>query len=203
MIGGQTAVVDTLTERRRLTQAGLALFLTDSFPFPAPEAAAGGGTAAGGGGHYFMRARDTAATGGARHGVLGQLKHGYFEASPNHDAVAWRVVNDSLAEEIMSTIDALGERIRPHTFVLPNTDAGGGVGYVLVTTCHLFVVRAGQGGPCGGSRHSLCPCCVLSDARCSYDDMLCGDGKTCGGIFAYGQWVNGGVPAPRPPPCKT
>lgn len=26
-----------------------------------------------------------------------------------------------------------------------------------------------------------------------YDDMACGDGPTCGGIFNYGTWVNGGV----------
>jgi hypothetical protein len=26
-----------------------------------------------------------------------------------------------------------------------------------------------------------------------YDDMACGDGKKCGGIFNFGTWVNGGV----------
>ena len=51
------------------------------------------------------------------------------KASPNHDAVAWRVVDDELAEDIMATIDTLGVKIRPNTFILPNTDAGGGVGY--------------------------------------------------------------------------
>jgi hypothetical protein len=49
------------------------------------------------------------------------------QASPNHDAVAWRVVDDVLAEEIMQTIDDLDKEIRPNTFILPNTDAGGGV----------------------------------------------------------------------------
>ena len=68
--------------------------------------------------------------------------------------MAFRIVDDVLAEEFMSVIDSLGEKIRPNTFILPNTDAGGGVGY---------------------------------------DDMLCGSGKTCGGIFEYGTWVNGGV----------
>jgi hypothetical protein len=29
----------------------------------------------------------------------------------------------------MQTIDDLGSKIRPNTFILPNTDAGGGVGY--------------------------------------------------------------------------
>lgn len=32
------------------------------------------------------------------------LIESYFEASPNHDAVAWRIVNDTLAEEIMVCI---------------------------------------------------------------------------------------------------
>ena len=45
---------------------------------------------------------------GVLHGKLGQKKHGYFEASPNHDAVAWRIVDDDLAEDIMQTIDSLG-----------------------------------------------------------------------------------------------
>eukprot|EP00750_Incisomonas_marina_P009196 INCI15842.4.p1 GENE.INCI15842.4~~INCI15842.4.p1 ORF type:complete len:1009 (+),score=144.97 INCI15842.4:571-3597(+) len=79
--------------------------------------------------HYFVRSIDPESSGGARHGVLGAQQFGYFEASPNHDAVAWRVVNDSLAEEIMGTIDGLGSALRPYTFILPNTDAGGGGGY--------------------------------------------------------------------------
>jgi hypothetical protein len=99
-------------------------------------------------GRYLVRSKDPAT--GLRHGVLGQSKHGYFEASPSHDAVALRVVDDVLAEEIMSVIDSLGAAIRPNVFILPNTDAGGGVGY---------------------------------------DDMLCGTGKTCGGIWEYGTWV--------------
>ena len=38
-------------------------------------------------GDYFVRSVDP---NGTLHGVLGQAKHGYFEASPNHDAVALR-----------------------------------------------------------------------------------------------------------------
>jgi len=74
--------------------------------------------------HYFVRSIDPESSGGARHGVIGATQFGYFEASPNHDAVAWGIVNDSLAEEIMRTIDQLGDAIRPHDFILPNTDAG-------------------------------------------------------------------------------
>lgn len=99
-------------------------------------------------GRYFVRSKDPIT--GLRHGVIGQAVHGYFEASPAHDAVALRVIDDVLAEEIMSVIDSLGPKIRPNVFILPNTDAGGGVGY---------------------------------------DDMLCGTGKTCGGIWEFGTWV--------------
>ena len=61
--------------------------------------------------------------------MLGASQFGYFSASANHDAVAWRVVNDSLAESIMSVFDHLDKAIRPEVFVIPNTDAGGGGGY--------------------------------------------------------------------------
>lgn len=144
---GDDAVAATLEARRDLASQGLGSFLVAN--------SSGAET-----NHYFVRSVDPSTSGGALHGVIGQERFGYFEASPNHDAVAWRVVNDSIAEQIMSVIDALGDELRPNTFILPNTDAGGGVGY---------------------------------------DDMLCGDGsaycdgKTRGGIFGYGTWVNGGV----------
>ena len=41
---------------------------------------------------------------------------------------AFRVVDDALAEKIMAVTDALGAKLRPNVFVIPNTDAGGGVG---------------------------------------------------------------------------
>ena len=128
---GGTNYLPAWAERRTLTINGLALLRDPTH-------------------NYFARSRDPD---GTLHGVLGQSKHGYFEASPNHDAIALRVVDAAEAEKIMVTTDTLGAKIRPHTFMIPNTDAGGGVGY---------------------------------------DDMLCGTGKQCGGIFAYGVWVNGG-----------
>ena len=169
----------------------------------------------------------------------------YFEASPNHDAVALRVVGDAEAETIMAQIDALGAKIRPNTFILPNTDAGDGVGWVLKTCLRPRCVApptrmptrtraqslwaegvrlAAPGvasldvvlGPTDGAeaqallsslpprarrarraptrRPMPCravPCRAMGGRR--YDDMLCGTGKTCGGIFSYGTWVNGGV----------
>jgi hypothetical protein len=109
-------------------------------------------------GAYFVRSLDP---NGTMHGVVGQNRHGYFEASPNHDAVAFRIVDDTKAASIFATIDKLGEQLRPNVFMLPNTDTKGRM----------------PGDP---------------DAV-GYDDMACGDGKTCGGIFEWGTWVNGGV----------
>jgi hypothetical protein len=108
---------------------------------------------------YFVRSVDP---NGTLHGVLGQTKHGYFEASPNHDAVALRVVDDVLAAKIVNKIKSLGAVIRPNIFILPNSDATGKPSV------------AGAGGV-------------------GYDDMACGDGNQCGGIFEFGTWVNGGV----------
>ena len=56
---------------------------------------------------------------GVKHGVYGAPRHGYFEASPNHDAIAFRVIGDGQAERIMRKMASLPE-LRPHDFVLPN-----------------------------------------------------------------------------------
>jgi hypothetical protein len=67
-------------------------------------------------GGYFIRSLDPD---GTKHGVYGAEKHGYFEASPNHDAIAFRIVGDAEANrifEVMASIPGL----RPHDFVLPN-----------------------------------------------------------------------------------
>ena len=53
------------------------------------------------------------------HGVYGAAKHGYFEASPNHDAIAFRVVDDAQAERIYAKIASI-PGLRPHRFILPN-----------------------------------------------------------------------------------
>lgn len=65
---------------------------------------------------YFIRSLDPD---GVRHGVFGAERHGYFEASPNHDAIAFRVVDDAQAERIYKKIASL-PGLRPHHFVLPN-----------------------------------------------------------------------------------
>lgn len=65
---------------------------------------------------YFIKSLDPD---GTRHGVYGAEKHGYFEASPNHDAVAFRVVDDARAKAIMDKMASI-PGLRPHDFILPN-----------------------------------------------------------------------------------
>jgi hypothetical protein len=65
---------------------------------------------------YFIRSLDPD---GVRHGVLGAEHYGYFEASPNHDAIAFRVADDEQARKIYGVIAQL-PGLRPHDFILPN-----------------------------------------------------------------------------------
>jgi hypothetical protein len=65
---------------------------------------------------YFIRSLDPD---GVRHGVYGAQRHGYFEASPNHDAIAFRVADDWQAERILRKLVSI-PGLRPHQFVLPN-----------------------------------------------------------------------------------
>ncbi|MBI4601425.1 MAG: hypothetical protein HY721_05610 [Planctomycetes bacterium] len=65
---------------------------------------------------YFVKSVDPD---GTRHGVYGAEKHGYFEASPNHDAIAFRVVGDAQAERIYAKMASIAG-LRPHDFILPN-----------------------------------------------------------------------------------
>jgi hypothetical protein len=65
---------------------------------------------------YLLRSLDPD---GTRHGVFGAPAHGYFEASPNHDAIAFRIVPDAQAERIYQQIAAI-PGLRPYDFILPN-----------------------------------------------------------------------------------
>jgi hypothetical protein len=65
---------------------------------------------------YFIRSLDPD---GTRHGVFGADRHAYFEASPNHDAIAFRVVDDAQAGRILSKMLSI-PGLRPHDFILPN-----------------------------------------------------------------------------------
>ena len=56
---------------------------------------------------------------GTRHGVFGAARHGYFESSPNHDAIAFRVADDAQAARIFAKIASI-PGLRPHQFIIPN-----------------------------------------------------------------------------------
>ena len=65
---------------------------------------------------YFIKSLDPD---GARHGVYGADQHGYFEASPNHDAICFRVVDDTQAERIYQKIAAI-PGLRRHAVIIAN-----------------------------------------------------------------------------------
>ncbi|HEX8525315.1 MAG TPA: hypothetical protein VF669_23890 [Tepidisphaeraceae bacterium] len=65
---------------------------------------------------YFIRSMDPD---GKKHGVFGAKQHGYFEASPNHDAIAHRIVSDEQAEKIYQKIKSIPQ-LRPHALIIPN-----------------------------------------------------------------------------------
>lgn len=95
-LAGRTSAAERYTELRASAKEGLRRLTTDE--------------------GYFIRSLDPD---GTRHGVYGAPAHGYFEASPNHDAIALRIVDEAQAEKIMQKITSL-PGLRPHTFILPN-----------------------------------------------------------------------------------
>jgi hypothetical protein len=56
---------------------------------------------------------------GTQHGVYGAAHFGYFETSPNHDAIAFRVVDDAQSRRIYDKIASI-PGLRPHHLILPN-----------------------------------------------------------------------------------
>ena len=95
-LAGRAEQAALYTQRRDLAKKGLALVTTDE--------------------GYFIRSLDPD---GVKHGVFGAEKHGYFEASPNHDAICFRVADDAQAECIYQKIASI-PGLRPHVFILPN-----------------------------------------------------------------------------------
>lgn len=65
---------------------------------------------------YFVKSMDPD---GTLHGVYGAEKHGYFEASPNHDAIAFGVVDDAQARRIYNKIASI-PLLRRHVFIIAN-----------------------------------------------------------------------------------
>lgn len=95
-LAGRRAKADLYARRRAATRKGLAALLERD--------------------GYFVRSIDPD---GVRHGVFGAERHGYIEASPNHDAVCFRVADDRLAASIMGKLTSIAG-LRPHGFVIPN-----------------------------------------------------------------------------------
>ena len=56
---------------------------------------------------------------GTKHGVYGAEKYGYFEAVCNHDAIAFRVVDEAQARRIYDQMAAI-PGLRPHDLIITN-----------------------------------------------------------------------------------
>jgi len=95
-MAGNSERVALYTQRRELARKGLPRLMTRQ--------------------GYFVKSIDPD---GTRHGVYGAAKHGYFEAIPNHDAIALRVVNDAQAAKIYANIAAIPQ-LRPHGLIITN-----------------------------------------------------------------------------------
>ncbi len=95
-LAGNSSAAALYTSRRDLARKGLVQLTTDE--------------------GYFIRSLDPD---GTKHGVYGAGVHGYFEASPNHDAIAFRVADEAQSERIYQKMAAI-PGLRPNTFVLPN-----------------------------------------------------------------------------------
>jgi hypothetical protein len=65
---------------------------------------------------YFIRSIDKD---GEKHGEYGAAKHGYFEATPNHDAIAFRIADDEQAEQIYKKMQSIPQ-LRPYKLILSN-----------------------------------------------------------------------------------
>lgn len=65
---------------------------------------------------YLVRAMEKD---GTLHGQFGNDRFGYFEATPNHDAMAFRVVDDQQAMKIYLKIKSI-YGLRPYNLIIPN-----------------------------------------------------------------------------------
>lgn len=95
-LSGNKAKAALFAMRRDSAKKGLALLTTDE--------------------GYFIRSLDPD---GVKHGVYGAKEHGYFEASPNHDAIAFRIADDAQAKKIFQKMVSIPD-LRPFDFILPN-----------------------------------------------------------------------------------
>jgi hypothetical protein len=88
--------VQLWSSRRACAREGLALLTTDE--------------------GYFVKSIDPD---GTRHGVYGAARHGYFEASPNHDAICFRVVDDEQSLRIYHKLASI-PGLRRHDLIVAN-----------------------------------------------------------------------------------
>ena len=95
-LAGEPEKVKLYTERRSLARKGLPLITTRE--------------------GYFIKSLDPD---GTKHGVYGAGQYGYFEASPNHDAICFHVVEAAQAEKIYAKMASL-PGLRPYDFVIAN-----------------------------------------------------------------------------------
>ncbi|HJN14919.1 MAG TPA: hypothetical protein QGH10_05500 [Armatimonadota bacterium] len=59
---------------------------------------------------------------GVKRGVYGANQHGYYETTPNHDAVCLRVVDDAQAKKIIDRMVSI-EELAPDALLITNTPA--------------------------------------------------------------------------------
>jgi hypothetical protein len=63
---------------------------------------------------FFIKSLDPD---GTRHGVFGAEEFGYFESTPNHDAICFRVVDEVRAERIYNKMASI-KGLRPHDLII-------------------------------------------------------------------------------------
>jgi len=95
-LAGEARKARLYAGRRERAHRGLALLTTDE--------------------GYFIKSLDPD---GTRHGVYGAPKHGYFESSPNYDAICFRVVDEAQAQRIYAKIASI-PGLRPYDFIIAN-----------------------------------------------------------------------------------
>jgi hypothetical protein len=95
-LAGNPELAKHFQERRALAQKGLATLITNE--------------------GYFIKSLDPD---GTVHGMYGAEKHGYFEASPNHDAIAFRIADDRQSEKIYQKIASI-PGLRRHDLIIAN-----------------------------------------------------------------------------------
>lgn len=65
---------------------------------------------------------------GVKHGSYGADRFGYFETTPNHDAVCMRVVDDAMSNKIVDRMLSI-QALYPHDLVITNYPAYNELGY--------------------------------------------------------------------------